>query len=78
MTTKSEHCNWSQDGDETSDAWATDCGRMFRLDDGDPFDNQMRHCCYCGKPLSIQAFLEPDEDGSLELEEPRFFDSASV
>lgn len=69
----SEYCNWYQDGDETSDAWATRCGQMFGLDDGDPFDNGMRYCCFCGKPLTVQRFLEPGESGELEHEEPRTY-----
>lgn len=66
-----EHCNWYQDGDETSDTWGTECGKMFTLYEGDPFENGMRHCCFCGKPLSVQRFLEPGEDGRLDWEEPR-------
>ncbi len=72
-----EHCNWNQDGDETSGAWETACGSMFRLDDGDPFENQMHFCCYCGKPLSIQRF-ERDETGELDREEPRFFPASAA
>ena len=43
-------CEWVQDDDD-SDAWGTQCRRMFIIIDGTPTDNRMTFCCYCGKPL---------------------------
>jgi len=50
-------CTWVQD-DDNSDAWGTQCRRMFLLIDGTPEDNRMKFCCYCGKPLVEQPLVE--------------------
>jgi hypothetical protein len=46
-------CHWHQDGDSESDMWAAGCGRhrYFTLNEGTPTENDMTHCCYCGKQL---------------------------
>jgi hypothetical protein len=46
-------CHWHQDGDFESNTWAASCGqdRYFTLTDGTPNENDMTHCCYCGKQL---------------------------
>jgi hypothetical protein len=41
-------CRWTEDGDGN---WHTDCEHMFILTHGTPADNQMKFCCYCGKPI---------------------------
>jgi hypothetical protein len=53
-------CSWSQDG-EDSDMWQTRCGRYFRLDEGDPNDNSMYHCCFCGKPIDCNPYIPEEE-----------------
>lgn len=61
MTTKlSTECHWSQDG-EDSDIWAAQCGRYFTTNDGSPSDNEMRFCCFCGKPLVEIRFEDEHE-----------------
>lgn len=51
MTTKlSTECHWSQDG-EDSDVWATQCGHYFVIAADTPSYNEMRFCCFCGRPL---------------------------
>jgi len=41
-------CNWQ----ETEEGhWQTSCGEAFMLDEGTPWENRMRYCCYCGDPL---------------------------
>jgi hypothetical protein len=52
-------CAWSQDGPD-SDSWETGCGNYFRLDDGTPVDNDMLHCCFCGKPLDCSPYIEEE------------------
>jgi rRNA maturation endonuclease Nob1 len=41
-------CRWIADEDGN---WQTDCGKLFVIFDGTPADNQMKFCCYCGKPI---------------------------
>ena len=55
-------CRWLQDGDEESDLWAASCGRhrYFSLNEGTPKDNDMTHCCFCGKPL-VEVPIEPED-----------------
>lgn len=48
-----EVCCWLLD--EIDGFWQTDCGRGFCLADGTPTENEMRFCCYCGKPLHEQV-----------------------
>ena len=55
-------CVWHQDGDETSDTWATRCGKYFSLNDGSPSENHMNYCHYCGKPLEEHPFTDEDAD----------------
>ncbi len=57
-----EQCRWLQEGDEESDTWAASCGRhrYFSLNEGTPKDNDMTHCCYCGKPL-VEVPIEEDD-----------------
>jgi hypothetical protein len=50
-------CTWAQDG-EDSDTWGTSCGQFFTLNEGSPADNDMRHCCYCGKSLDCQPHID--------------------
>lgn len=49
-------CHWYQDGDETSDTWATSCGQYFTLNEGTPAENKMCFCYHCGKPLEQNLF----------------------
>ena len=60
LTDAKPTCSWSQDG-EDSDMWQTGCKRYFRLDKGDPNDNRMYHCCFCGKPIDCEPFITEDE-----------------
>ena len=48
LSAADESCEWSQDNDGN---WTTECGGMFVINEGTPKDNDMRFCCYCGKPL---------------------------
>ena len=46
----SKNCVWRDDGEGN---WETDCGKIFVFVfiDGNPIDNGMRYCCYCGRRL---------------------------
>lgn len=46
-------CKWTYDLDE--DSWDTQCGNKFSLIDGNPYENKMRFCCYCGGKLDQGA-----------------------
>ena len=52
-------CTWTQDGE--SDMWTTSCGKLFTINEGTPSDNDMAHCCFCGKPMQEEPH-EVDED----------------
>ena len=45
-----EICNWYRD-DEDSDTWESNCGVLVTLNDGTPYQNDMRYCYKCGKPM---------------------------
>ena len=50
-----EECAWRED----EGVWETDCGETFVLNDGTPYENGMRFCCFCGK--GIAQFPEGEE-----------------
>lgn len=58
-------CKWTLADDPDCDAWDTDCGQLFVLNEGGPTENLMRFCCYCGKPLvEVKREVEEDRDAS--------------
>jgi hypothetical protein len=52
-------CHWHQDIDST--CWAAGCGGYFTLNGGKPSENDMTHCCYCGKTL-VEVPIEEVSD----------------
>lgn len=52
-------CKWKEDNDG---CWWTDCGQGFVLADGTPKENDMKFCCYCGKPLEEKLFKWPEDE----------------
>lgn len=42
-------CKWKYD--DIHDFWGTNCGKSFTLIEGEPKDNGMNFCPYCGKEL---------------------------
>lgn len=50
MTITRDGCQWAQDG-EDSDIWASKCGYYFIINEDWPSYNNMRFCCFCGRPL---------------------------
>lgn len=65
MSITCDGCIWAQDGDADSDTWATGCRHYFTLNDGGPTDNEMRFCCYCGRPL-IEVPWEDESDAAID------------
>lgn len=51
-------CNWEQNKDGF---WETDCGEIFVINDGTPYDNKMIFCCYCGGVLLEKRYIEKEE-----------------
>jgi hypothetical protein len=45
-------CTWTEEEDGP---WWTDCANVFALDDGDPAENGMQYCCFCGKRLKATS-----------------------
>ena len=56
----SETCTWAQDDEGAM--WETECEQLFDIIDGTPSDNQMEFCCYCGKPIDQQEYVEQCDD----------------
>ena len=54
-------CTWSNSEDDSDTHWQTSCGEDFLLNDGTPEDNNMKYCCYCGKPIE-QLVTSGSED----------------
>ena len=55
-------CTWSQWA-EYEDTYSTECGNDFELTSGTLEKNDMKFCCFCGKPLVVQYVVGDDEDG---------------
>ncbi len=56
---ETEKCVWKLDfGWED---WDTGCGKTYYIEEGGPKDNQMRFCCYCGKPLEENRVAEHED-----------------
>lgn len=47
---KAEQCAWSW-GEDAYGPYDTACGYTFTVEDGTPEENDMRFCCFCGRPL---------------------------
>lgn len=47
-----DSCLWTLDNNswDYQSLWKTGCGNFFFLDET-PSDNDMKYCCYCGKPI---------------------------
>ena len=42
-------CKWTEDD---AGIWNTECGDLFVVNEGSPEQNDMKFCCYCGKPIN--------------------------
>lgn len=59
---REKRCQWRQE-DEDSNNWeCSACGLTFFFEDGDPFDNEMRFCPGCAKPIKSIKFREYDTE----------------
>ena len=48
-------CVWQEDWEGT---WETACKNKWVFNEGTPEDNRMKFCCYCGKPLKQNVYVE--------------------
>lgn len=55
-----ESCTWTEI-DEDSSFWETECSESFILNDGTPETNGMVYCCFCGKPIVQESFVEEED-----------------
>ena len=46
-----DRCQWTEDGE----AWATQCGDYFQIENGTPEDNRMVFCHHCGRPITTES-----------------------
>jgi len=58
------YCEWHLD-DEDANNWVSACGGSFWFEEGDPKENKMKYCPYCGRHLTQ---LAPDAEESADLE----------
>ncbi len=47
-----ETCKWSEDNDGV---WSSECGDAWFFDSGDPQENSMVYCPFCGRHLTQLA-----------------------
>lgn len=55
----SRACVWTQ---SEYNLWETDCNGAFEVNDGGPYDNDMRFCCYCGGALIERPYEDAEDD----------------
>ena len=67
--TMTVHCNWVQDG-EGEQGWDTGCGNRFMLNEGNPSENKMKFCCYCGNHLIELPWAEEGDSPEPQTEQP--------
>ncbi len=45
-------CNWIENDDGEGGTYSTSCNQEFTFIEGNPSDNGVKYCCYCGKRLN--------------------------
>ena len=55
-------CGWFED----HYGWETGCGHRFEINDGTPFENDMRYCPFCGSPIDQHTADDLQEESSDE------------
>lgn len=57
-----ETCRWALIDDDCN-SWETSCGDVFHITNGDPADNGMRFCPYCGLALEQESQYTTSQKG---------------
>lgn len=47
---KKKYCVWHHN----DEAWSTECGQYFVLNEGSPYQNGMHFCYHCGRVLRVK------------------------
>lgn len=50
-------CRWDED---IEGYWRTSCDNAFTFTDGGPDENGMMFCCYCGRSLQAEPYIDAD------------------
>jgi hypothetical protein len=58
--TELDYCEWHLDDDEAN-AWESSCDDVFYFENGDPHQNGMKFCPFCGKRLTLSLPSPTDE-----------------
>ena len=54
-------CTWSEESPDVN-TWYTDCGESFSIDYDTPEANGMKFCCFCGKPIKEERYVDEEPD----------------
>lgn len=49
-----ETCEWKLDNEDANN-WESACGHSFWFEEGDPKENKMKYCPFCGRQLTQRA-----------------------
>jgi len=49
-----EYCEWHHE-DEDNNSWETECKNIWELNEGNPIENSMNYCPFCGRLLTLRA-----------------------
>jgi hypothetical protein len=60
-------CIWKQEDIDGSTWHCSECGECWTLEADNPFDNDMKFCPGCGKPIHSITFREFDEGEDAEI-----------
>lgn len=60
---ESATCDWRIENETLPEYWDTACGEAFVFNEGDPRDNGMKFCPYCGRELLVRVIAETTREG---------------
>lgn len=53
------HCHWNED---ENGCWHTACNHAFEFNHALTKDDSINFCMYCGKPMDVWPYEEPDHE----------------
>jgi DNA-directed RNA polymerase subunit RPC12/RpoP len=48
-------CQWTDDHDDYSNLWATECGNTWEFINDGPIENKTKCCPYCGGRIVVEV-----------------------